>query len=62
MIRAANDSAADAKDMKRPVLIVLHQEHSTPGRVGLRLIARGFPLDIRRPRFGEMLPSSRSHK
>ena len=22
---------------RRPVLVVLHQEHSTPGRVGLRL-------------------------
>jgi GMP synthase (glutamine-hydrolysing) len=41
---------------KRPVLIVLHQEHSTPGRVGLRLTARGYPLDVRRPRFGDPLP------
>jgi GMP synthase (glutamine-hydrolysing) len=41
---------------KRPVLIVLHQEHSTPGRVGLRLTARGHALDIRRPRFGDPLP------
>lgn len=40
----------------KPVLIVLHQEHSTPGRVGLRLSARGYPLDIRRPRFGDPLP------
>ncbi len=43
---------------KRPVLIVLHQEHSTPGRVGLRLAARGHPLDIRRPRFGDKLPET----
>ena len=43
---------------KRPVLIVLHQEHSTPGRVGLRLTERGFPLDIRRPRFGDALPET----
>jgi GMP synthase (glutamine-hydrolysing) len=41
---------------KQPVLIVLHQEHSTPGRVGLRLAQRGYPLDIRRPRFGDALP------
>jgi GMP synthase (glutamine-hydrolysing) len=37
---------------------VLHQEHSTPGRVGLRLAARGYPLDIRRPRFGQALPAT----
>src|SRR5215211_522141 len=43
---------------KPPVLIILHQEHSTPGRVGLALAARGYPLDIRRPRFGEPLPAS----
>jgi len=42
----------------KPVLIVLHQEHSTPGRVGLRLAARGHRLDIRRPRFGDPLPET----
>ena len=42
----------------RPVLIVLHQEHSTPGRVGHRLTERGYPLDIRRPRFGDPLPAT----
>jgi GMP synthase (glutamine-hydrolysing) len=41
---------------KLPVLIVLHQEHSTPGRVGQRIEARGHRLDIRRPRFGDPLP------
>jgi GMP synthase (glutamine-hydrolysing) len=44
--------------MKPPVLIVLHQEHSTPGRVGLRLAERGHLLDIRRPRFGDPLPET----
>lgn len=43
---------------KLPVLIILHQEHSSPGRVGLRLRARGYPLDIRRPRFGAELPET----
>jgi GMP synthase (glutamine-hydrolysing) len=43
-----------------PVLIVLHQEHSTPGRVGHRLSERGYPLDIRRPRFGDPLPETLS--
>jgi len=41
-----------------PVLIVLHQETSTPGRVGNALRALGHPLDIRRPRFGDPLPES----
>jgi len=40
------------------VLIVLHQEHSTPGRLGLLLQAQGYELDIRRPRFGDALPKS----
>ncbi len=43
-------------DRPRKVLIVLHQETSTPGRVGQALVARGFLLDIRRPRFGDPLP------
>ena len=43
---------------RRPtVLIILHQEHSTPGRVGLALKAMGVRLDIRRPSFGEPLPA-----
>jgi GMP synthase (glutamine-hydrolysing) len=42
----------------RPVLVVLHQESSTPGRIRNVLRKLGFPLDIRRPRFGEMLPST----
>lgn len=42
----------------RPVLIVLHQENSTPGRIGNALRAMGYPLDIRRPRFGDLLPET----
>jgi GMP synthase (glutamine-hydrolysing) len=44
--------------MVKPVLVVLHQEHSTPGRVGRLLIERGHRLDIRRPRFGDPLPQT----
>src|SRR6187455_523305 len=44
--------------MKKPVLIVLHQEHSTPGRVGHALVNLGFRLDVRRPRFGDPLPET----
>jgi GMP synthase (glutamine-hydrolysing) len=42
----------------RPVLIVLHQETSTPGRVGNALRLLGHPLDVRRPRFGDPLPET----
>ena len=42
----------------RPVLVVLHQETSTPGRVGNALRALGHALDIRRPRFGDPLPDT----
>jgi GMP synthase (glutamine-hydrolysing) len=44
--------------MTQPVLIVLHQEHSSPGRVGHHFNTRGIPLDIRRPRYGDPLPDS----
>jgi GMP synthase (glutamine-hydrolysing) len=44
--------------MTKPILIVLHQEHSTPGRVGHALTARGFALDMRRPRYGDPLPAT----
>lgn len=41
-----------------PVLIVLHQESSSPGRVGQMLQARGHRLDIRRPPLGDLLPET----
>ena len=40
------------------ILIVLHQEMSTPGKMGQMLVAKGFALDIRRPRFGDPLPDT----
>ena len=40
------------------VLIILHQEQSSPGRVGMALEGRGYRLDIRRPRFGDPLPAT----
>jgi GMP synthase (glutamine-hydrolysing) len=48
------DCAAPSK----PVLIVLHQETSTPGRIGHYLQARGIAMDIRRPRLGDPLPET----
>lgn len=44
--------------MSEKVLIILHQEGSSPGRVGMMLRERGYGLDIRRPRFGDPLPET----
>lgn len=38
------------------VLLVLHQETSSPGRVGMLLQEMGYALDIRRPVLGHELP------
>ncbi len=51
-------TARKPRPAPKPVLVVLHQEHSTPGRVGRLLQARGHALDIRKPRFGDPLPST----
>ncbi len=42
----------------RRVLIILHQECSTPGRIGRLLREQGLHLDIRRPRFDDPLPKT----
>lgn len=49
---------SSGKPPLKPVLIVLHQEQSTPGRVGRLLQARGHALDIRKPRYGDPLPQT----
>lgn len=46
------------KTTRAPVLVVLHQERSSPGRVGQMLVEKGFPLDIRRPALGDPLPET----
>ncbi|MDP9589138.1 glutamine amidotransferase [Shinella oryzae] len=46
---------------KRPVLVVLHQERSSPGRVGQILESMGHALDIRRPVLGDPLPATLAH-
>lgn len=46
---------------KKPVCIVLHQEHSNPGHVGQWFARNGHALDIRKPRFGEPLPETLEH-
>ncbi len=44
--------------MAEKILIVLHQNTSTPGRVGHMLKHRGYDLDICRPRYGDPLPET----
>lgn len=39
------------------ILLVLQQETSVPGRVGEKLKAMGYDLDIRRPNLGDPLPA-----
>lgn len=46
------------QDNKLPVLMIVHQEASSPGNVGNWFTANGYPLDIRRPRFGDPLPET----
>src|SRR5215467_7724729 len=46
--------------MTLPVLIVLHQEQSTSGRIGHYFKAHGVSQDIRRPRYGDPLPETLS--
>jgi GMP synthase (glutamine-hydrolysing) len=56
------DKSTEPAASKKPVLIVLHQEQSSPGRVGYALRKRGYRLDIRRPPLGDPLPAhSRDH-
>lgn len=42
--------------MSRQALIIVHQEHSSPGRVGEMLLERGCRLDRRCPNLGDPLP------
>jgi GMP synthase (glutamine-hydrolysing) len=45
----------------RQILVILHQEGSSPGRVGQMLVEAGFDLDIRRPVLGDALPETLDH-
>jgi GMP synthase (glutamine-hydrolysing) len=49
---------AGERQAKMPVLIVLHQENSNPGHVGQWFGRNGHALDIRKPRFGDVLPAT----
>lgn len=52
------DRVGAMTDPKKPILVVLHQEHSTPGRLGRLLTERGHALDVRRPCLGDSLPAT----
>lgn len=52
-----SDPAWEA-DAQHRILVVLHQAHSVPGRLGERLERRGFTLEPRRPAIGDPLPSN----
>lgn len=43
---------------RQPILVILHRETSTPGRLGMRLQERGYRLDVRRPPLGDALPET----
>jgi GMP synthase (glutamine-hydrolysing) len=45
-------------EAKKPVCVILHQEHSNPGHVGQWFVRNGHALDIRKPRFGDPLPDT----
>ncbi len=47
-------------EARRRILVILHQAHSVPGRLGERLERRGFALEARRPAVGDPLPSDLS--
>ncbi len=57
-LRHASLQRENSGNMRPPVLIVLHGELSTPGRVAIQLRNRDIPLDVRRPRFGDELPKT----
>ena len=56
---ASEPPASERRSQQRlPILVILHQEHSTPAHVGRLLELQGHRLDIRKPRFGDPLPAT----
>ena len=45
-------------EAKKPVLMVLHQRHSSPGHVGQWFQRNGHALDLRRPCYDDPLPET----
>ncbi|MEX3011764.1 glutamine amidotransferase [Hoeflea sp. TYP-13] len=48
----------DEAEGPNKILVILHQEGSSPGRVGQMLLRAGFDLDIRRHALGDPLPDT----
>jgi GMP synthase (glutamine-hydrolysing) len=42
----------------KPILVILHRDSSTPGRIGHALKERGYALDVRHPCLGDPLPET----
>lgn len=58
---SSDRSTRPRAEVKKPVLVVLHQRHSNPGHVGQWFRRNGYALDIRRPCFGDPLPETLQH-
>ncbi len=63
LYREKNPRRSDMKmnEMAEQILIIVHQEHSTPGKVGEFLTKRGYQLDRRCPNLGDPLPADLSN-
>ena len=48
-------------EAKKPVLMVLHQRHSSPGHIGQWFQRNGYALDLRRPCYDDPLPECLEH-
>lgn len=58
MVKGMPEKTKRNHGRKRPILTILRQASSTPGRAGQFLNDRGFALDIRRPALGDPLPET----
>ena len=47
-----------AARLKRPALLLLHQQSSSPGEIGRWLRENGYEMEIRRPPLGDPLPAN----
>jgi GMP synthase (glutamine-hydrolysing) len=54
----ASSRFAPSGHSRGKILVILHQENSTPARIGRLLEEMGYELDLRRPRFGDPLPGT----
>ena len=48
----------NSSHQKKNALLILHQKRSRTGDLGIKLIKRGYSLDIRRPSIGDKLPET----